>query len=57
MCSTSFGCKNPGAKAQRRLMSNMLPVSAGQIGHPIIHVILMEPDNLLVHASKEFELV
>ncbi|MFZ1745648.1 MAG: hypothetical protein WAU17_06990 [Nitrospirales bacterium] len=35
-------------------MSNMLPMAAGQICHPIIHVILMKPDNGLVHFLSDF---
>jgi hypothetical protein len=31
-------------------MADMLPVAAGQISHPITHVILMEPDYRLIHA-------
>jgi hypothetical protein len=33
-------------------MPDMLPVAAGQISHPITGVILMEPDNRLVHAAS-----
>jgi len=46
----SFNGKNPWTLSKRGIMADMLPVAAGQISHPITHVILMEPDNRLIHA-------
>ena len=35
----------------------MLPVATGQIGYPIVNVILMKPDNRLVHSPPEYRSV
>ena len=37
-----------------RVVANMLPVATGQIGYPIVNVILMKPDNRLVHSPPEY---
>ena len=39
----------PQAHAERRLMADVLPMPARQIGHPISVFVLMKTDNLLFH--------
>jgi hypothetical protein len=46
--STSFG-EYPWAACERRLMAHMLPVTTGQVSHPIALFILMKPNNRLFH--------
>jgi len=47
---TIFG-QDPPTTDERRLMAHVLSMTAGQVGHPITSLILMKPDNCLVHGS------
>jgi hypothetical protein len=42
--------QHPGPIGHRRLVPDMLPMAAGQIGHPIPIFILMISDDRLVHS-------
>ena len=38
---------------KRRLMPHMLPMAAGQIGHPITLFVEVVPDNGLIHDNTQ----
>jgi hypothetical protein len=38
-------------------MPYVLPVATGQFRHPIVNVILVKPDNRLVHSPAEYRVV
>ena len=38
-------------------MPYVLPVATGQIRYPIVNVILVKPDNRLVHSPAEYRVV
>jgi hypothetical protein len=46
---SAFLRRRPQAHAERRLMADVLPMPARQIGHPISVFILMKTDDLLFH--------
>jgi len=52
MLITACGGQHPGTARERRLMTDMLPVPASQIGNPIALVVLMIADNRLVHGRE-----
>ncbi len=37
----------PGTIGERRLVANVTRVTAGEVGHPVVRLILMKADNLL----------
>lgn len=45
----AFLSRRPQAHAERRLMADVLPMPARQIGHPISMFVLMKTDDLLFH--------
>ena len=45
----AFLRRRPQANAERRLMADVLPMPARQIGHPISVFVLMKTDDLLFH--------
>ncbi len=45
-------CEHPGAAGQRRIVPHMLAMAAGQIGHPITHLIFMKANYLLLHFTQ-----
>lgn len=45
----AFLRRRPQAHAERRLMADVLPMPARQIGHPISVLILMKTNDLLFH--------
>ena len=53
MLVTALGGDGPRAIHERRLMADMLPMTAGQIGHPITLFIEMIPDNGLIHNAQQ----
>jgi hypothetical protein len=48
LLTPAFG-QYPGAIGERWIVPHMLGVPAGQIGHPITHLILMKTHNCLFH--------
>ena len=42
--------KHPGPTYERRLMADMLCMATGQISHPVAVLVLMKPDNRLLHS-------
>lgn len=53
MLAPAFAGDNPRSIHERRLMPHMLPMAAGQIGHPVAMFIQMISNNGLVHATAE----
>lgn len=49
MLGPACGCEHPGAEEKRRLMTDMLTMSASQVGNPITLFVHMKPDDRLVH--------
>ena len=49
MLRAPFFGRHPGAAEKRRMVSHMLPVTAGQIGNPMAFFILVIADDGLVH--------
>ena len=49
MAGPAFRGEHPGTKGQWGLMPDVLPMSAGEIGHPILLLILVKADDPLVH--------
>ena len=47
--STAYGREHPGAGKKRRLMTNMLTMSASQVGNPVAVLVQMIADDRLVH--------
>jgi len=47
----------PQAHAERRLMADVLPMPARQIGHPISMFVLVEADDLLFHPPSSMRSV
>jgi hypothetical protein len=45
----AFLRRRPHANAERRLMADVLPMPARQVGHPISVFVLMKTDDLLFH--------
>lgn len=46
--SAAFFRRHPQAYAERRLVADVLPVPAHQIGHPIAVLVQMKSDDLLL---------
>ena len=55
MLSAAFSCDDPRAIHERRLMPYMLPMAAGQIGHPVALFVEMIPNNDLIHDNQRTE--
>lgn len=51
----AFLRRRPQAHAERRLMADVLPVPADQIGHPISVLVLMKTDDLPFHPPSSGE--
>jgi hypothetical protein len=49
MLLTSDYCQHPGTIRERGLMPHVLPMTAGQIGNPVVLFILMISDDRLLH--------
>jgi hypothetical protein len=49
MLLAAFRSYHPWSAKERRLVPDMLPMAAGQIGHPVAKFILMIRDDRLVH--------
>lgn len=47
---TAYGREHPGAGEKRRLMTNMLTMSASQVGNPVAVLIQMIADDRLIHS-------
>jgi hypothetical protein len=52
MLLTSVIGKSPWAVEERRVMSNMLPMTTGQIGNPVAMLILVIPNDRLLHVVR-----
>lgn len=54
MRSPSLFRQYPGPARHRRLMAHMLPMAAGQVGHPILIFVEMIPHDRLIHLVIPF---
>ncbi len=52
MLLTSVIGQDPWAVEERRVMSNMLPMTTGQIGNPVAMLILVIPNDRLLHVVR-----
>lgn len=48
--SAACGSEHPGAGEKRRLMTNMLTMSASQVGNPVAVLVQMIADDGLIHS-------
>jgi hypothetical protein len=46
-----FGRRHPGSIDPRRMVPDVLAMSAGEIGHPISLFVLVQGDNGAIHAA------
>ena len=53
--AASLGSFHPGQRVKRRTMSNVLPVMAAKLSHPVIHFVLSEPGDLALHPARQSE--
>ena len=54
MLSASFVRRDPRTAEKGRMMSDMLTMAAGQIGHPMSFFVLMVADDRLIHTARPF---
>ena len=56
MGPTSLLGQDPRPARHRRLMAHMLPMAAGEVGHPILVLVEVIPHDRLIHVAVPFEL-
>lgn len=44
--------EHPGRQPERRIVTNVLPMKADQLRHPVTRIILYEPDDVALHAGS-----